>query len=201
MVFSTPDIDTVRASALLLAPLVLGLLQHIMTEPPARSWHTKLNKSPYRPPPWVFPIVWIWSYLTLGYASHLVERSLKQHRTFLIVLGTLYSIHLALLTAWGFVFNALRRIDHGLNVILLIDMSAFVLLLAIWNIVPFAATLCIPYFLWLLHLTHLNIYMFRNNVTTHWTGITKQQVLRQHETPIQSSMVSSEPFTTKLHSF
>lgn len=192
--------DTIRASALLLAPLVLGLLQHIMTEPPARSWQLTLNKSPYRPPPWVFPTVWTWSYLTIGYASHLVERNLKQHPVLLLTFGIIYAAHLVLITIWGFVFNTCRRIDYALNVMLLIDISAVVLILSVWNIVPFAATLCVPYFLWLLVLTHLNIYMFRNNVSTYWTMASKQQVLLQHQTPVQPDVdVISTPFASKLH--
>lgn len=186
-----PDADTIRASALLITPLVLGLLQHIMTEPAARSWQSTLNKSPYRPPPWVFPIVWTWSYLTIGYSSHLVERNLNQNQGLLYVLSTVYAAHLVLVTCWGFMFYSLRRIDYALNVMLLIDISATMLIVSVWNIVPFAATLCLPYLLWLFHLTYLNIYMFRNNVSTYWATVSKEQVLLQHQTPLTPKIHAS----------
>lgn len=173
-----PDFETVRATALLLSPLVLGLLQQILTEPPARAWHSKLNKSPYRPPTAVFPLVWTWSYLSLGYASHLVEASVRDLP--LRLLTVVYVVHLALLNSWGVFFFSLRRIDYALNTLLLLDLTASVLLASVSTLVPFAAALCLPYFCWLLELTYLNVYMFRNNVAPHLVGATKDEVLRAH---------------------
>lgn len=173
-----PDIDTLRSTILLLTPLVLGLLQQIITEPPARSWHTKLNKSPYRPPAAIFPLVWTWSYLSLGYASHVVESEVKGLS--LKLLTIVYVIHLVLLNMWGFLFFSYRRLDYALNCILLIDITASVLLASVSTLVPFAAALCLPYFCWLLELTYLNIYMFRNNASPHLVGASKEQVLREY---------------------
>lgn len=177
----SPDIDTVRSTALLLGPLVFGILQQLITEPPARDWHTKLNKSPYRPPTAVFPLVWTWSYLSLGYASYVVHTQINGLP--LKLLTAVYSVHLILLNLWNFLFFSMRRIDYALNCLLLIDISASVLLVCVWTLVPFAAALCLPYFCWLLELTYLNIYMFRNNVTPHLIGARKEDILRAHRTP------------------
>lgn len=173
-----PDFDTLRSTSLLLCPLVFGLLQQLLTEPSARFWHTKLNKSPYRPPTVVFPLVWVWSYLSLGYASHLVQSSISGLP--LKLLAIIYGIHLVLINSWGFFFFTFRRIDHALNVMLLVDVSAMVLLASVSTLVPFAAALCLPYFCWLLELTYLNIYMFRNNESAHLVGLTKEQVFEAY---------------------
>lgn len=180
-----PDAETVRSTILLLLPIVLGLLQQIVTEPPARSWHLKLNKCPSRPPAAVHPLVWTWSYLSLGYASHLVD--LQVEGVPLVLLSTIYVIHLMLLNGWGVLFFTMRRIDYALNCMLLIDITASVLLMAVSTMVPFAAALCLPYFLWLLELTYLNVYMFRNNVDTHLVGMSKEDVLKAYKKTVNEN--------------
>lgn len=155
------DMDTATSTALLLGPLVFSFLQQIKTESSSRLWHSTLNKSPYRPPNIVFPVAWTWSYLSLGYASLLVYTQIKGIP--LNILTVFYGIHLILLSLWNTFFFS-RRINYALNCILLIDISASILLVCVWTVVPFAAALCLPYFFWLLELTYLNIYMFRNNV-------------------------------------
>lgn len=105
----------------------------------------------------------------------------------LLLLTTMYIIHLTLLNSWGPVFFTLRRIDWALNVLLMLDLSASVLLASLSTLAPFAAALCLPYFCWLLELTYLNIYMFRNNADPHLWGQTKEEVLSAHAANATSS--------------
>lgn len=177
---ATLDGDSVRSTALLLGPLLFGILQQLITEPAARTWHRKLNKSPYRPPCTLFPLIWTWSYLSLGYASYLVFTDMQGTGIALSLLTIVYGGHLMLLNLWNVIFFSMRRIDYALNCLLLVDMTASILLVCTWALVPFAAALCLPYFCWLLELTYLNIYMFRNNVAPHLIDVTKYQVLHAY---------------------
>lgn len=117
----------------------------------------------------------------MGYASYLVYTqvppSLPRH-----IVSALYGAHLALLNSWGFFFFTLRRMDSALDVMVTLDVLLTVLLVAVSTMVPFAAILCLPYFCWLLELTYLNMYMFRNNdqgSVRDW-GATKERVLASH---------------------
>lgn len=173
-----PDRETMWSTGLLLTPLVLGLLEIIVLEPSARAWHMTLNKSPYRPPNALFPLVWTWSYLSLGYASVRVAESVSGMP--LAALGACYGVHLALLHVWGVCFYAQRRLDWALNVILVVVATMALLLAALCQVAPLVAVLCMPYFCWLLELTYLNIYMFRHNDSSRWSGASKKEVMQAY---------------------
>lgn len=171
-------------TALLFGPLLLGVFQQLATEPPARAWHRSLHKSPCRPPGYVFPIAWVWCYLSMGYASYLVYTDVPPSAARTAV-AVLYASHQVLLNSWGLCFFTIRRIDYALNVIVALDMLLAVLLVAITSLLPFAAALCLPYFCWLLELTYLNMYMFRNNdQSITQLGMTKDEIVAAHAAPV-----------------
>lgn len=126
----------------------------------------------------VFPLVWVWSYLSLGYASHLVRGTIGGLPLQLV--GLIYVVHLMLINSWGFFIFSFRRIDYALNVMLLVDVSAMLLVATVSMLVPFAAALCVPYFCWLLEMTYLNIFMFRNNAGSHLVGLSKEEVFQAY---------------------
>eukprot|EP00177_Eucheuma_denticulatum_P006484 GFKZ01011802.1.p1 GENE.GFKZ01011802.1~~GFKZ01011802.1.p1 ORF type:complete len:198 (-),score=24.39 GFKZ01011802.1:126-719(-) len=176
---------TMETTLLLFSPLILGLLQQFAFEPGARGWHTRLHKSPYRPPNFVFPLAWTWCYLSMGYASYLVYVE-SVSRVAKLGLGVLYGVHMVLLNGWGFVVFVMRRLDWGLNVLVALDVLVTVLLVGGGIVVPFAAVLCLPYFCWLLELTYLNMYMYRNNdreSVAEW-GAVKKEVQRMVEADV-----------------
>lgn len=117
----------------------------------------------------------------MGYASYLVYLQvppcLPRH-----ILTVLYGVHLVLLNSWGFCFFTLRRMDTALDVMVTLDVILTVLLVGVSMMVPFAVVLCLPYFCWLLELTYLNMYMFRNNdqqSVREW-GASKERVLQDY---------------------
>lgn len=162
MTMASEEYSPMLITGLLFGPLLLGITTQKLTEPPARKWHTRLHKSPYRPPNIVFPIAWIWCYVSMGYASYLTMLEAPDNMWKWIV-GCIYGLHLIMLNSWGWAFFVYRRMDWGLNIMVTLDVLTSTLLIAVSTLVPFAAVLCLPYFGWLLELTYLNIYMFRNN--------------------------------------
>lgn len=120
----------------------------------------------------------------MGYSSYLVYTTVSDMIP-LLVTGALYILHIALLNSWGFFFFHLRRVDLALNALLALDVLASWLLISVSTIMPFAAVLCLPYFCWLLELTYLNMYMYRNNDQADILGFTKEDVIAAHEEPLR----------------
>lgn len=120
----------------------------------------------------------------MGFASYLVytNASASPVRT---AVAVLYGAHQVLLNSWGLCFFAMRRMDYALNVILALDVLLAMLLVAVSTLLPFAAALCLPYFCWLLELTYLNRYMYRNNNgSAGGLGMTKEQIVVAHAAPV-----------------
>lgn len=180
-------------TALLFGPLLLGIFQQLATEPPARAWHHSLHKSPCRPPAFVFPLAWTWSYLSMGYASYLVytDTTPSALRT---AVTALYLLHHCLLNSWGPCFFVFRRMDYALNVLVALDVLVALLLVGVGAVLPFAAVLCLPYLFWLLELTYLNMYMFRNNdmATAAIARQTKAQIVAAHAAPVIDVLADAE---------
>lgn len=171
-------------TALLFGPLVAGLATHAALEPPARAWHQALRKSPYRPPAFVFPVAWVWSYLAMGYASALVRERAARGPA-LPALAAAYLAHHALLLAWAPLCFVARRLDWALAALVALDALVAALLAAAAALAPLAAVLCLPYWCWLLELTYLNAYMLRHNdrALVGWAAQTKEQVVAAHAAP------------------
>lgn len=164
-------------TALLFGPLLLGLFQHLRLEPIARLWYSTLKKSPYRPPSFVFPVAWTWSYLSIGYASYLVYRADSESAVISVALSVpLYLVHIGLQNAWIYFFMTCRKVSWGMNIMLALVVTASWLLVSVYCIDHFAAALCLPYFCWLLELTYLNMFMERNNADS----LSKEEIIRAH---------------------
>ncbi|PXF44590.1 Tryptophan-rich protein TspO [Gracilariopsis chorda] len=173
-------------TALLFGPFLLGVLQMLALEPRARSWHTTLRKWPYRPPGVVHPVMWTWSYLSIGYASYLFYTSASS-RPSLLLNAALYGVHMALLNSWGLVFYHLRRIDVACKIMLMLDVVVALSLPALATAHTLPAVLCVPYLCWLLMLTYMNWYMMVHNEHATHMSASKQQLLAQHRAPLRHS--------------
>lgn len=172
--------------ALLLGPLLLGVMQHAMSEPPARSWHRRLRRSPYTPPGAAFPLIWTWCYLSLGYASWVTWRALPQPLAAhprALALAAAYGVHLLLLNSWGHVFFTRRRLRAAVGVMCALIATGAALVAAVLPLAPFASALCGPYLAWLVELTYLNWYMCAHNPGAALYGATKDEVVasRMHD--------------------
>lgn len=150
-------VDAFQIGALLFGPLILALAQHRVLEPRAAAWHVTLNKSPNRPPAITFPILWTWSYVTLGYTSTLMYARAGW------MLKTLYIVHLGLHHVWGVLFLHFRRI-HAAAILLMGQLFIGGVLVGMTTYVDaFAGVLCGPYVMWLAVLAYLNVYMAQHN--------------------------------------
>ena len=116
-------------------------------------WYQNLNKSPLNPPGFVFGIVWPFLYLLMSISAY---RTFDQTKN-------LFFIQLFFNALWAWLFFAFQLpMIALLNIWLLIYLNIKV------NIRMFiddklSSFLYIPYVLWLLFASYLNLYIVINN--------------------------------------
>lgn len=124
------------------------------------NWYFNLVKPYLVPPNWLFRSVWTILYCTI-LASFILyyRKSFFNKKT-----GYIYfSIQLLLNLIWTPVFFGMKNIFLGFVIISLLDIFIFLTIKKFYSVSKISAYLLIPYFLWTLFATYLNIgYLLLN---------------------------------------
>ena|ERR1019366_2049944 len=140
-------------------PEIVGAASGFMTFDGIINWYSTLNKPVFNPPDFIFGPVWVTLYLLMGISLFLI---LKQEPGTLRTRALLvFGLQLFLNFWWSIFFFTFKRPDMALA-----DIGCLWLVI-IWMIVvfrqlkPVAASLQIPYLLWVTFAAVLNaaIYM------------------------------------------
>jgi tryptophan-rich sensory protein len=120
-----------------------------------------LSKPAWNPPAWLFGPVWTVLYLMMAIAAWLVWRKMG----FSGAAGAMgiFAVQLALNAAWSPLFFGLRNPAAGLVDIAALWIAVGVTLIAFWRVLPLAAVLLLPYWLWVSFATALNFAIWRRN--------------------------------------
>ena len=136
---------------LVLATLILGGLASSNTS--MDVWYQSLSKSSLNPPGYVFGIVWPILYVLMGISAY---------RTFELT-KRLFCIQLIFNTAWSWLFFAFQMPVIALfNIWLLIFLNAAIAKI-MYKADKFSGIIYIPYVLWLLFASYLNLIIVLNN--------------------------------------
>ena len=124
------------------------------------AWYANLIKPAFSPPDWVFAPVWMFLYFLIFvsliiYVLNCVKDKKIGYYCFIV--------QLLLNIVWVPVFFRLKSIGGGFVVIILLDAVVFLTICQFFKVSKIAAILLIPYFLWLLFATYLNIGYFALN--------------------------------------
>ena len=125
------------------------------------SWYEGLDKPPWTPRNWVFPVVWSALYVMIAVAGWRVY----QTGGVVLLPFAVYLLQLMLNGAWSALFFGLRRADLAL-----VDVVAMWIAVAV-NIALFmpydalAGWLLVPYLVWVTVASCLNISIWRRNKT------------------------------------
>jgi tryptophan-rich sensory protein len=111
-------------------------------------------KPPLSPPGWMFGIVWPLLYLLMAIAAYLIHQSPSPLRGKAIAF---YWVQLAVNFIWPIVFFGSERYWVSVAIILVLDMLVFSTTILFCKIKKPAAWLMLPYLLWILFATYLNI--------------------------------------------
>ena len=136
-------------------PLLVGALASALTRQSMQSFAT-LEKPPFAPPAWLFPVVWTILYVLMGISSYLIwtAEADKQKKENALML---YWYQLAVNFLWPTFFFNLEWYLFSFFWILLLWVLVFLMILRFYKIDKWAAYLNIPYLIWLVAAAYLNL--------------------------------------------
>ena len=118
------------------------------------NWYYSLTKPLFSPPNWIFAPVWAMLYLSMFIALVLYLGKYDNNKK----LGYVYFIvQLVLNMLWSPVFFGMRNISLALLVVVLLDIFVFLTIKKFYSVSKISGIILIPYMLWILFATYLNI--------------------------------------------
>ena len=124
-------------------------------------WYDSLTKPFLNPSAWIFPPVWIILYGTI-LASIIIYSiavtTKKKSDGFIILI-----VHMIFNLLWSPVFFILNRIDIALVIVIIMDITAILLIKKFFSISKVAGAILVPYLIWILFATYLNIQYVKLN--------------------------------------
>jgi translocator protein len=119
-----------------------------------RDWYVALPKPSWNPPNWVFGPVWTVLYLAMAVAAWLVWRARDERDVTPALVW--FAAQLVLNVAWSVAFFGLRAPRAGLAVIVALWLAILGTIAAFAPISMAAASILVPYLLWVTFATALN---------------------------------------------
>ena len=130
----------------------------LMNNGATSDWYINLNKAPWTPAGWVFGAAWTSVMLFFSVYMTFLYQNLKTQKVIL-----LYSLHLLFNISWNFIFMNKHMIILGLIDITLLTILMFYFLIAYNKILNNMRFFVLPYCIWLLIATSLNLFILINN--------------------------------------
>lgn len=124
------------------------------------AWYYNLLKPPLNPPDWIFQPVWAILYFTIFISILLYINKPAENKEIGYVYFTLQLIFNLL---WTPAFFYLQNIAFALMIIILLDIFVFLTIKKFYLVSKISGLILIPYFIWVLFATYLNIgYLILN---------------------------------------
>lgn len=137
-------------------PLILGSLTGILIKNAIDFQN--IIKPPLAPPAFIFPIAWTFLYLLMGVSYYLYKKEYNNTK-----ISILYYLQLFFNLAWTIFFFIFKWRLFSIFWILLLIFLVFKLILNFKKEKKISAYLLIPYLLWLIFATYLNIGIYLLN--------------------------------------
>ena len=143
----------------LVIPILVGFISGIISMGGMKEFNS-LVKPALAPPGFLFPIVWTILYILMGYSSYLIYESNDYHSSCCL---KIYAINLFVNFLWSPIFFGLNlRLFALIWIILLVIVVAY-MILCFYKVNKKAAYLQIPYLVWCLFATYLNLMFYLLN--------------------------------------
>jgi tryptophan-rich sensory protein len=141
--------------------LLVGVSGSLVTATSVREWYPYIQKPSWTPPSAVFGPVWTMLYLLMGVSAWLIWRNTEgsARRPALLIFVT----QLVLNGTWSFLFFGLRSPGWAALEIVLLWSSIVATMLAFARISRLAASLLLPYLLWVSYAAALNTAIWNLN--------------------------------------
>lgn len=142
--------------------LGLGFLSGYSTMSEIQGWYASLEKPAFTPPNWLFGPAWTVLYILIGGSFGLIWQVAAKGRYPIIIKFAkrgliIFAIHFFLNLIWTPLFFGLHKPGWALVVIVLMIGFIIALIRHFFRLDRVAAFLLIPYLLWVVYATMLNI--------------------------------------------
>lgn len=122
------------------------------------DWYANLNRAPWTPPGWVFPVVWTALYIMMAIAAARIANLPGAG-----VALALFALQIALNTLWTPVFFGAHRTGVGLVILCCLWVVVATMMVAFWRLDRLAGAMIAPYLAWLTIAASLNFWIWRFN--------------------------------------
>jgi len=135
-------------------PLFVGAVAALLTGDSMQVF-SMVEKPPFSPPAWLFPVAWTILYTLMGISSYLIIKSEADENAKERAIR-LYGLQLLVNFLWPTFFFNLGWYGFSLIWLLLLWLLVVIMILWFWEINRLAAYLNIPYLIWLTFAAYLN---------------------------------------------
>lgn len=142
----------------ILIPLIFGGIVGLIIS--GSMNYDELAKPPFSPPSIVFPIVWSILYVLMGISYGILESNNQVDRC----VNFVYYSQLIVNLLWPIAFFVFEWRLFAFVWILLLDVLAFIMALVFYGNNKLAGLLQIPYLVWLLFASYLNLGVYLLNI-------------------------------------
>ena len=136
----------------------LAIGSWLMDNGPQTDWYNGLNKAPWTPAGWVFGFAWTTIMICFSIYMTALYRAQSNNK-----LKVLFILQVLLNVSWNYVFFNMHKIGFGLLIIILLTVLIAYFLITYLKKVRLISLFLLPYLLWLLVATTLNMYVVLNN--------------------------------------
>lgn len=140
----------------IIIPLFVGLLSSLLSLNSFSKFNL-LDKPPLSPPGWLFPVVWTILYVLMGISSYLIYEENDVHSDCCL---KIYLLSLFVNLLWSPVFFSLELRLFAFIIIIVLDLLVAYTILCYYKVNKKAAYLQIPYLIWVLFATYLNLAVY-----------------------------------------
>ncbi len=139
----------------LFLPIILGSLIGLIISKSID--YNNLNKPPFAPPSLAFPIAWSIIYILMGLSYFLFQKNVNSNK---VITATAYYFQLFVNLMWPILFFTLKwRLFSIIWIILLICLISLLMYL-MYKEYSISTYLLVPYLIWTIFATYLNIGIF-----------------------------------------
>jgi len=132
----------------------LGIGTWLMNDGPRTEWYTNLNQAPWSPPGWVFGVAWSSIMLLFSVFMTYLIRVDKSKKVLV-----LFSVQFVLNVFWNYLFFNQHLIILGLLNIIFLTFLMLYFLIAYKYVLKNKRFYVLPYCIWLVLSTSLNLYI------------------------------------------
>ena len=136
----------------ILIPVGLGFLIGLISS--SYNNYSNLNQPSFAPPGILFPIVWTILYILMGISSYIISESNSYKKRKAL---SIYKLQLTINLLWSIIFFVFNLKTFAFVWIILLIIAVILMIKEFYNINKTAAYLQIPYLLWLIFASILNL--------------------------------------------